>query len=190
MTIAVAMVHATINPTALIHKLFPTRGWGTTRSSYICKSSLMPCSRRVFASSPLSSDRSVVTDDVPSIHRKVIWFHHIKSSKKKKHIAEWGKELRLGGYCKPGFPGVLIFEGEGEHVTDFLKRIKRLRWQHLQVRGEDEEQGTSEDQSVETLRRFPMGIEELPESGMSELAEKCRDANLEQLFLTALKISR
>ncbi|CAM6084833.1 unnamed protein product [Calypogeia fissa] len=136
---------------------------------------------------PNSLDSQISSDERVG---KVIWFHHIKSSKKKKHIAEWGKELRLGGYCKPGFPGVLIFEGEGEHVTDFLKRIKRLRWQHLQVRGEDEEQGRSGAQSVDSLRRFPMGIEELPESGMSELAEKCREANLEQLFLTALKISR
>lgn len=34
-------------------------------------------------------------------------FHHIKSLTKRKHILEWGKELRLGGYSKPGYPGGL-----------------------------------------------------------------------------------
>lgn len=32
-------------------------------------------------------------------------FHHIKSLTKRKHILEWGKELKLGGYSKPGYPG-------------------------------------------------------------------------------------
>ncbi len=32
-------------------------------------------------------------------------FHHIKSLTKRKHILEWGKELRLAGYSKPGYPG-------------------------------------------------------------------------------------
>lgn len=184
-----AVVHTARNSALLLHTLLPTRGCGV-RASYGCRSSLRPYPRRFSAISPVSSDRSDVTDEVPAIHRKVVWFHHIKSSKKKKHIVEWGKELRLGGYCKPGFPGVLIFEGEGSNVADYLKRIKRLRWQHLQVRGEEEEQLSSKDESVDSIRRFPMGIKELPESGMSEIAEKCREANLELLFLTALKISR
>lgn len=34
-------------------------------------------------------------------------FHHIKSLTKRKHILEWGKELKLGGYSKPGYPGGL-----------------------------------------------------------------------------------
>ena len=32
-------------------------------------------------------------------------FHHIKSLAKRKHIVEWGKELNLGGFSKPGYPG-------------------------------------------------------------------------------------
>jgi len=30
--------------------------------------------------------------------RRIIWFHHIKSVKKRKHIVEWAHELRLGGW--------------------------------------------------------------------------------------------
>lgn len=128
-----------------------------------------------------------------SIHRKLIWFHHIKSSQKRKDILDWGSELKLGGFCKPGFPGVLIFEGEADHVAEYVRRIQRLRWQGLQIRGEEEEEVISTDSqmpNLDSIRRFPVGIRELPESGMSELAAKCRDVQLEDLFLTALKISR
>ncbi|BBN20093.1 hypothetical protein MPTK1_8g16380 [Marchantia polymorpha subsp. ruderalis] len=121
--------------------------------------------------------------------RTLIWFHHIKSSKKKRDIKEWGAELNLGGYCKPGFPGVLIFEGDAENVAEYVRRIKRLRWQHLQIRGQEVE-ALTEGQDLDSCRRFPLGVKELPESGMSELAERCREANLEQLYLTAFKISR
>lgn len=35
-------------------------------------------------------------------------FHHIKSLTKRKHIVQWADELRLGGFSKPGFPGVFF----------------------------------------------------------------------------------
>ncbi|BBN20094.1 hypothetical protein MPTK1_8g16390 [Marchantia polymorpha subsp. ruderalis] len=143
-----------------------------------------------------ASDRLILdgnckdADDSPLVlERKVIWFHHIKSTQKRKDILEWGAELKLGGFCKPGFPGVLIFEGESENVAEYVKRIQRLRWQALQVRGQEAEE-LSRGQDLDSFRRFQLGIKELPESAMSELAANCRQVNLEQLFLSALKISR
>jgi hypothetical protein len=44
------------------------------------------------------------------LSRRCVWFHHIKASGKRKHIVEWGGELGLGGYSKPGFPGILLVE--------------------------------------------------------------------------------
>ena len=41
-----------------------------------------------------------------------------------------------------------------------------------------------------TGRGFEGGFQELPETGMSELGQMCRDAGFEGLFLSALKISR
>ncbi|GAQ82092.1 hypothetical protein KFL_001000140 [Klebsormidium nitens] len=120
------------------------------------------------------------------ILRRALWFHHLKALSKRKAICEWSKELRLGGYCKPGFPGVLIFEGQEEDVHEYQQRLQHLRWQALQQRGQESEQG----KDIECIRRFPIGIKELPEGGMSELASYCRSANLESLFLTALKIER
>ena len=43
---------------------------------------------------------------------------------------------------------------------------------------------------VDGLRRLHHGFEELDTNGMSELAERCREAGLESLFLTSMKIYR
>lgn len=77
-------------------------------------------------------------------------------------------------------------QGQEDDVHEYQQRLQGLRWQALQQRGEESEQGEDE----ESVRRFPIGIKELPEGGMSELASYCRSADLEPLFLTALKIER
>jgi hypothetical protein len=142
------------------------------------------------ASTPDHHDNSNISE--PSrliIVRRVLWFHHLKAMSKRKAICDWGKELQLGGYCKPGFPGVLIFEGHEDNVLEYQQRLQRLRWQALQMRGEEKDEGKEAD-DIDTLRRFPVGIQELCEGSMSELASYCRAAKLESLFLTALKIDR
>ncbi len=44
------------------------------------------------------------------LSRRCIVFHHIKNLNKRKAIVQWGGELRLGGWSKPGFPGVVLVE--------------------------------------------------------------------------------
>ncbi|KAJ7541109.1 hypothetical protein O6H91_10G046500 [Diphasiastrum complanatum] len=141
-------------------------------------------------SSKLSTMEPELQNNVlPSLKRKLMWFHHIKSIEKRKAIKDWGGELKLSGYCKPGFPGVLIFEGEDDNVSEYVKRIQKLHWQAVSVRAEEEEVGSS-GRSIDDMRRFQLGIEEVGENGMSQLAGFCRDARLEHLFLSALKIAR
>jgi hypothetical protein len=43
--------------------------------------------------------------------RKLIWFHHILNTAKRKAIVSWSAELEIGGFIKPGYPGVVIIEG-------------------------------------------------------------------------------
>lgn len=60
----------------------------------------------------------------------------------------------------------------------------------MAVRGE-EQHTLQEGQSVDSARQFQSSqITELDEGGMSELASACKAANLEQLFLTAMKINK
>lgn len=123
------------------------------------------------------------------IKRVLIWFHHIKSLQKRKSILEWGKELNLGGYCKPGFPGIIVIEGEKDSVDTYLKQLQNLRWQAMSIRGEEEEE-VPHGKEIDEMRHFLTGVKEVDEHGMSELGRFCREANLEHLFLSALKISR
>lgn len=123
------------------------------------------------------------------IKRVLIWFHHIKSLQKRKSILEWGKELNLGGYCKPGFPGIIVIEGEKRSVDTYLKQLQNLRWQAMSIRGEEEEE-VPHGKEIDEMRRFLTGVKEVDEHGMSELGLFCREASLEHLFLSALKISR
>ena len=52
---------------------------------------------------------------------------------------ENAQELKLGGISKTGFPGVVIVEGLLENVLEYVRRIQRLRWQQMVVRGEEVE---------------------------------------------------
>jgi hypothetical protein len=64
-----------------------------------------------------------------------------------------------------------------------------MRWQQMVVRGEQVEE-CPPGLDVDSMRRLHHGFEELDTNGMSELAERCREAGLESLFLTSMKIYR
>ena len=62
--------------------------------------------------------------------------------------------------------------------------------QAMAVRGEEVE-ALREGKDVDASRKFPnRQIVELDEGGMSELATACKSVGLEELFLTAMKISK
>ncbi|GMF25988.1 unnamed protein product [Phytophthora fragariaefolia] len=115
--------------------------------------------------------------------RRAIYFHHIIASNKRRVVKEWALELQLSGFSKIGWPGVVIVEGAEPDVQEYVRRLQHLRWKQITVRGEQTEEGVVDD-----LRRLPRGFREFPEDGMSDLAAACRDAGLEELFLTTMKI--
>lgn len=60
----------------------------------------------------------------------------------------------------------------------------------MAVRGE-EQHTLQEGWGLDSARQFQSSqITELDEGGMSELASACKAADLEQLFLTAMKINK
>lgn len=71
-----------------------------------------------------------------------------------------------------------------------LESIYCTVFQAMAVRGE-EQILLKEGQTLDAARQFSSHqIVELDEGGMSELASACKVANLEDLFLTAMKISK
>ena len=87
--------------------------------------------------------------DPDALARRLIWFHHIKAPSKRRDAVAWARELRLGGFSKPGYPGVVVVEGRREDCEEYVARLKSLSWKAMSVRlaedeGEDGGQGGSE----------------------------------------------
>uniref|UniRef100_A0A7S1YPA5 Small nuclear ribonucleoprotein Prp3 C-terminal domain-containing protein n=1 Tax=Ditylum brightwellii TaxID=49249 RepID=A0A7S1YPA5_9STRA len=132
--------------------------------------------------------------------RRLIYSHHIIANSKRKAIADLASQYNLGGYAKIGWPGIIIVEGNEEDCISYVDEIRTFRWQYLTVRGEEQEEivtknnesgnASSLTELLNKQRKLPMKFEELDQDQMSTLAGLCRDAGLENLFLTSMKIYR
>ena len=119
----------------------------------------------------------------PVVARRLIWFHHIKAPGKRKAAQSWAKELDLGGFSKPGYPGIIVIEGRADDCETYVSRLKRLSWKAMSVRVAEEEDASA----LEPGRRLPAAFEELPENGLGVMGEALREAGLEHMLEAALK---
>ena len=107
-----------------------------------------------------------------------VWFHHIKNLNKRKHIVSWARDAALRGFSKPGFPGVVAVEGEAGACTEYLARLRALRWQAMEVRLRTE--------LADDAPKLCAPFTELPEAGMGDAAALCESANLLAEFRAAV----
>ena len=119
------------------------------------------------------------------VARRLIWFHHIKAPGKRKAAQTWAKELDLGGFSKPGYPGIIVIEGRAEDCEAYVSRLKRLTWKAMSVRVAEEDDAVVSERGG--LRRLPAAFEELPENGLGIMGEALREAGLEHMLEAALK---
>ena len=121
--------------------------------------------------------------------RRLVWFHHVKSGKKRKKMREWSAELSVDGVVKCGYPGVCVVEGEARACDEFVRRLRGLGWSAMSVRAaEDDEEEFVDDEDAVSKRGLLRGWSEIGEDGgMSALAEVLRHANLERLMSAALR---
>lgn len=112
--------------------------------------------------------------------RRWIWVHHITSTERRKSIVKEARTLHLGGFMKPGYPGIVVVEGGS--CDDFVKWIKGNKsrpggfgrnWGH-HVRGEINMQGHEQ-------RQLPLDFHELDEN-MKELGALCKEHGLSDEF--------
>ena len=113
--------------------------------------------------------------------RRWIWVHHITDTERRRSIVVEAQELRLGGYLKSGYPGIIVVEGAVHACDEFVKWLKGSKsrpngfgrnWGH-HVRGES---NRSEDG-----RLLPKTFEELGED-MGALGAACSKSGLEADF--------
>jgi hypothetical protein len=128
--------------------------------------------------------------------RRCIYTHHTIASSKRTAVLRTALQLGLSGISKIGWPGVIVVEGDELACQEYVRYLSGLRWKQLTVRGEevieivvDDTTGvhTNED-LIDGMRKFPKGMSEFGEKQMSEAATACREAGLEDLFKTAMKI--
>ena len=119
-----------------------------------------------------------------------MYSHHIAAEGKRKAIIEWALELRLAGFSKIGWPGVVVVEGPEDGCQEYVSRLQHLNWKHFVVRGEEVLRGRP-GQHLDDLRRIqPVGFTEFAGDEMKKIAAACRGCGLETLFLTSMKIYR
>lgn len=128
-------------------------------------------------------DAAGATHPSPPVKQVVIWSHHLLATSKRRSIQTWSKELHLSGFARPGYPGAVFAEGEEDQVDEFVRRLKALRWQALQVRAEDIVEsrvcGDGSDGVVEC-------------ETLSEIAEMLKgkgDGEVGKMFLEGMKIA-
>lgn len=114
--------------------------------------------------------------------RRIVWFHHVKSLEKRKSIVGWARDAAMRGFLKPGFPGVLVVEGDDAEVAALLVRLRALRWQAMEVRWEQTLPGPPSP----AAGQLPLPFVELAESAMGEAAAHCEAAGLLAAFRGAV----
>ena len=119
--------------------------------------------------------------------RRCIYSHHIIANSKRTAVIRTALHLRLSGISKIGWPGVIVVEGDELGCQEYVRYLSSLRWKQLTVRGEEVIE-IGQGENVDSLRRFPKGMEEFGEKSMKEAAAACRAVGLEDLFLTSMKI--
>ena len=125
------------------------------------------------------------------------------SGAKRAYIRDCADYLSVGGFSKPGYPGIVVVEGDKLDVMEWVNRVQRLRWKHMVVRGEQIESlfeaSTDNDhaqpyiaeaearQLIDIHRKLPpLFLGELADT--SEAGRVCESCGIHDLYLTAMKI--
>lgn len=121
------------------------------------------------------------------LDRKLIYSHQIIARSKRKSLKDLALMYKIGGYVKIGWPGIIIIEGLHSNCVGFVQEIKKIKWQYLNVRGEQQIDFESM-MALEKGRAFPCEFAELEQDEMSTLASLCQNCGLANLFKTCMKI--
>ncbi|KAF7458114.1 putative RWD domain-containing protein [Cryptosporidium felis] len=162
---------------------------------YQAQSSSLEDDEESFSDGGVCRDVCILAESLGRIKwgQRACYSHHIRSKIKRKLIVEWARELYIGGYCKIGYPGIIIVEGPEECCLEYTRRLQRLQWKHFVVRGEivtEVRFPSCKDykNALNSLRILPSSMVELPPEHMKILARICEELGIKDLFLTTMKI--
>ncbi|KDQ56531.1 hypothetical protein JAAARDRAFT_194533 [Jaapia argillacea MUCL 33604] len=110
--------------------------------------------------------------------RAVLFFHHIMNKNKKRALQDMSIDFKLSGWCKFGFPGVVVVQGESLGMHEYVRRIKAMRWQQVRVETIDD---VDDDKSFGNHRS---GLQEV--EAISDITQALRPLGLEPWFRKAM----
>ena len=118
--------------------------------------------------------------------RQWLFMDHIKAESRRAQMIREATSLKVGGYIKPGYPGVCVVEGSSHQVEEFVSWMKQIWIGRVAVRGEVSIQ-LDDSTSLEDIRKLPTELKDLGEGknlpNMGVLGSACRDAQLEDEFM-------
>ncbi len=62
----------------------------------------------------------------PQFGRRWIWAQTVTKPPNRALAVNWANDLQLGGFLKPGSPGIFVFEGESAACDEFIKQLKAV----------------------------------------------------------------
>jgi hypothetical protein len=86
---------------------------------------------KYFTTPSMQMDNEKQKKEEERLIREWLWFHHIYSKKKRRHIVDWARQMNLTGCSMPGKPGVICIEGNESSVREYVARIRNLSWQKM-----------------------------------------------------------
>jgi len=119
------------------------------------------------AHKPSTSSASAI-----SIHyHALLTSHHLISPQKRRSLQKWSSDLRISGFAKVGYPGIIYAEGAQGNVEEFVSNVKAMQWLALRVRFAEAVQGAairaSENRWVE-FQKVGEVVEEMKRIGREE----------------------
>ena len=62
----------------------------------------------------------------PQFGRRWVWAQTVTKPPNRALAVGWANDLQLGGFLKPGSPGIFVFEGESAACDGFIKQLKAV----------------------------------------------------------------
>ncbi|KAI3326806.1 hypothetical protein HD806DRAFT_488260 [Xylariaceae sp. AK1471] len=119
-------------------------------------------------------------NNAPTNRTVVIWLHHLLNTNKRKLALNPSMTgSRISGVTKPGYPGLLIFSGEGSAVDSHVLELRNQRWQAFQIRYDT---GDSE------VWQFKHGAGICEVESMSDVVQSIVDPQLREVFLGCIGV--
>ena len=100
---------------------------------------LLPLLHVEYDTRATSSDEAAGASNIsfpssPVHYHALLTSHHLISPQKRRSLQQWSSDLRISGFAKVGYPGIIYAEGAQDNVREFVANVKAMQWLALRVR--------------------------------------------------------